>query len=68
MKIVHIVPVFCLFFLISCSSEENDRKPGDHVWKDQVEAIDRARETEKILEEAHKRQKKILEEQTQYQQ
>lgn len=57
-----------LVFLSSCS---NDREPedramrGDHVWKDQVQAYDKAREVEGLLEKGAKKNKDALEQQIQ---
>jgi hypothetical protein len=39
-----------LLALGACSSESGDAESStEHVWKDQVEAIDKAREVETIL-------------------
>ena len=43
----------------SCSSEDNEVK--EHVWKDQVEAIDKAREVEGMIQDAATAQKKASE-------
>lgn len=42
-----------------CSSEDNEVK--EHVWKDQVEAIDKAREVEGMVLDAAGKQKKQAE-------
>ncbi len=42
-----------------CSSEDNEVE--DHVWKDQVEAMDKAREVEGIILDAAGKQKKQAE-------
>ncbi len=42
-----------------CSSEDNE--VTEHVWKDQVEAIDKAREVEDIIQGAAGKQKKAVE-------
>jgi len=58
-----------LVFLVSCSGdqepEEGQRARGDHVWKDQVESIDRARDIEAVLKDAAEKNKDNLEQQTQ---
>lgn len=45
--------------LSACSSEDNEVK--EHVWKGQVEAIDKAREVENMLQDASTAQKKASE-------
>jgi hypothetical protein len=42
-----------------CSSEDNE--VTEHVWKDQVEAIDKAREVEGMIQDAATAQKKVSE-------
>lgn len=38
-----------LLFVAGCSAESDGEPPEDHVFKGQVEAIDKAREVETIL-------------------
>jgi hypothetical protein len=45
-------------FLSGCSSEDDEGEVKEHVWKDQVEAIDKAREVENVLKDAAGKQKK----------
>ncbi|HSS64445.1 MAG TPA: hypothetical protein VLS27_08415 [Gammaproteobacteria bacterium] len=45
--------------LSACSSEDNEVQ--EHVWKDQVEAIDKAREVENVIMDAATAQKKASE-------
>ena len=43
-----------LLALSACSSEPGETQSRqEHVWKDQVEAIDKAREVETILKRKH---------------
>ncbi len=44
--------------LIGCSSQDDEGGVKEHVWKDQVEAIDKAREVENVLKDAAGKQKK----------
>ena len=44
-------------FLIGCSKQDEE-EVKEHVWKDQVEAIDKAREVENVLRDAAGKQKK----------
>jgi len=60
--------IMVLVFLASCSGDqerEDDRHTrGDHVWKNQVEAIDKAREVEGVLKKATKKYKENLDQQS----
>jgi hypothetical protein len=52
MRYLITFPTLCLALLAlsACSSESDQADTGkEHVWKDQVEAIDKAREVETIL-------------------
>jgi len=47
-----------LMTLTACSSESDDAKTSkEHVWKEQTEAIDKAREVESILKRDQKQKK-----------
>ena len=54
-----IVPIALGLLLGACSSEDNE--PKEHVFKDQVETIDKAREVEGMIQDAAGRQKKATE-------
>ena len=57
-----------LVLLGSCSGDQEsaeDTTQIDHVWKDQVQAYDNARQVEEMLDQAAKRSKQNLEQQTQ---
>ena len=55
-----------IFVLISCSEDNaGNSGSGDHVWKDQVDTMDRAREAEQKMLDAAEAQRKAIEEQTQ---
>ncbi len=47
-----VIPVFSLglMALAACSSEPDEAQSGEHVWKGQTQAIDKAREVEGILQ------------------
>ena len=46
-----------LLALAACSSESDETETSEeHVWEDQVEAIDKAREVETILKRKHDQQ------------
>ena len=47
-----------LIMLTACSSESDDAKTSEeHVWKEQTEAIDKAREVESILKRDQEQKK-----------
>lgn len=62
------VLIIALVFLVSCSSdsepEDNRHTTGDHVWRHQVEAIDKAREVEGMLNKATEKYKDSLNQQS----
>jgi len=58
-----------LLFISGCSDDENaapeNKLSGDHVWKEQTQTIDRAKEVEGMLQDATEQQRKLIDEQTQ---
>lgn len=53
--------------LMSCSGDDagsSGTGSGDHVWKDQVETMDRARAAEQKMLDAAEAQRQAIEEQT----
>jgi len=52
-----------LLFVPACS--DDDRESGDHVWKEQTQALDKAKEVEGLLKDASDQQRKIIDEQAQ---
>jgi hypothetical protein len=58
-----------LFFTSACSDDDNpttEKKPGgDHVWKEQTQAIDKAKEVEGMLQDAADEQRKVIDDQVQ---
>jgi hypothetical protein len=64
-----ILLIFLATFLsLGCSNEGNDssekRAPDDHVWRDQVRTMDRAREVETVIDKSVEEQRKIIETQS----
>ncbi|MFW5446536.1 MAG: hypothetical protein ACKE8G_00225 [Methylophagaceae bacterium] len=55
-----VVPIL---FIMGCSDEQN--KVEEHVWKDQTEMIDKAKDVEQMLNDAALQQQKLIEQQTQ---
>ena len=58
-----------LLLASACSDDGKDtsekKLSGDHVWKEQTQAIDKAKAVEGILEDAAAEQRKIIDEQAQ---
>lgn len=63
-----LLPKVCLVLLepglLACSVDDKPSERGDHVWKDQVRAYDRARAVQGQLQEATDREKRKIDEQT----
>ena len=57
------VLVLPILFIMGCSEEQN--KVEEHVWKDQTEMIDKAKNVEQMLNDAALQQQKLIEQQTQ---
>ncbi len=58
-----------LLFSSACSDDDNatseNKESGDHVWKEQTQALDKAKEVDGLLKDATDQQRKIIDEQTQ---
>ncbi len=52
-----------LMFVSACS--DDDRESGDHVWKEQTQVLDKAKEVDGLLEDVADQQRKIIDEQSQ---
>jgi len=65
-----IIFLSAVLLLVSACSDDDDaasenKGSGDHVWKEQTQAIDKAKEVEGLLKEATDQQRKIIDEQAQ---
>ncbi|MEE8234233.1 MAG: hypothetical protein V3R41_06105 [Gammaproteobacteria bacterium] len=58
-----------LVLVSACSDDEqgsSERKlSGDHIWKEQTETIDKAKEVEKLLQDVAEKQRQAIETQAQ---
>jgi len=58
-----------LLFISACSNDDNatseSKGSGDHVWKEQTQALDKAKEVDGLLIDATDQQRMIIDEQTQ---
>lgn len=54
----------CIVFVFACNSGD-DNKVRDHVWKEQTDTIDRARDAVRELEETAGNKRKEIEQQAQ---
>ncbi len=55
--------VLPILFIIGCSDEQD--KVEEHVWKEQTGMIEKAKDVEKMLNDAAQQQQKLIEQQTQ---
>lgn len=60
-KIIFLATV--LLLVSACSDE--DKGSGDNVWKEQTQALDKAKEVDGLLKDATDQQRKIIDEQAQ---
>ncbi|PHS26366.1 MAG: hypothetical protein COA83_03150 [Methylophaga sp.] len=58
-----IVLILPIMLVVGCSDEQN--KVEEHVWKEQTEMIDKAKDIEQMLNDAALQQQKRIEQQTQ---
>ncbi|MES9857658.1 MAG: hypothetical protein ABW166_13800 [Sedimenticola sp.] len=67
-KKYQIIILVSLLAVIGCSSEEGSatksKSTNEHIFKDQVQAIEKAKEVELLLQNAANKQRKDIEEQT----
>lgn len=52
--------VLSFVLIVGCSSGEDD-----HVWQDQVDALEKAKQVEKKVQDTFEQQRQVLEEQSQ---
>ncbi len=64
MKIHYFLLVLVAVFMTACS-DETDKVKGDHVWKEQTDMIDKAKEVEVLINDAALQQRQQIEENTQ---
>ena len=61
-----IILVAALISFSACSGDEQgsseNKGGGDHVWKEQTQAIDKAKEVEGLLQDASDQQRKAIDE------
>ncbi|OUR64630.1 hypothetical protein A9Q79_04835 [Methylophaga sp. 42_25_T18] len=54
---------FTLLFIAACSDET--QKVEDHVWKEQTDMIDKAKDVELLINDAALQQRELIEQNTQ---
>jgi len=68
MKKLQILIFVSLFVVIGCSSEDEsatkNKSSNKHIFKDHVQAIEKAKEVEILLQNAADKQRQTIEEQT----
>ena len=57
--------LLCASFFLLTACTGDSREPGDHVWKTQTEALQKARDVEKLLEQRGAEKKREIEAQSQ---
>ena len=66
---VYLRAILCgsLLLVVACSSNDDDdyQPASDHAWKTQTEALDKARNVEKLLQDAAEEKRRAMEQQTQ---
>jgi len=61
-----VLLVFVALFMTACSDNNEPQKvEKDHVWKEQTDMIDKAKNVENVLKDAAKLQQQKINEQTQ---
>ncbi len=65
-KIIFLSTV--LLLASACSDDDNatseNKGSGDHVWKEQTQVLDKAKEVDGLLKDVNDQQRKIIDEQT----
>jgi hypothetical protein len=64
MQIHYMLLILMTVFMTACS-DETDKVKGDHVWKEQTDMIDNAKEVEVLINDAALQQRQQIEENTQ---
>jgi len=65
-----IIILSAVLLLISACSDDDkatseNKESGDHVWKEQTQVLDKAKEVEGLLKDVSDQQRKIIDEQAQ---
>ena len=58
-----IIFLSAAILLVSACSDD-DKGSGDHVWKEQTQVLDKAKEVDGLLKDVEDQQRKIIDEQT----
>lgn len=61
--IIKILLISMIIFLPACS--EDKQNSSEHVWKEQTDAINKAKQVESMIMDSAEKQKKAIERQTQ---
>ncbi len=61
--ILAILLIYNVILLSACSGEQEGTDSGDHVWKEQTDTIDKAKEVEIMVMDQAEEMKKAIEEQ-----
>jgi len=61
MRIRYILPCLFLLCLTACPG---DKEPGEHVWKEQTDTIERAEEVNRLIMDAADERRRSIDEQS----
>ncbi len=59
-----LLVVFAMLCLVACS-DDNKVPEGEHVWKEQTEMIDKAKDIEALINQSAQQQRELIEQKTQ---
>ncbi len=65
MRSVNLTVIILAFFLFGCSDNTDSKADADHVWKEQTDTIDKAKEVEAMMLKSAEDRAKSIEEQMQ---
>ena len=64
MKIIFAMTIVVTLLATACSDEGKSQDKQDHVWKEQTQALDKAKAVEGVLRDSARAQKQQIEEET----
>ena len=64
MKIILSIMIIVTVLAAACSDEGKSQEKQDHVWKEQTQALDKAKAVEGVLRDSARAQKQQIEEET----
>lgn len=62
---IKTIIILSAVLLLASACSDDDKDSGDHVWKEQTQTIDKAKEVEGLLQGAAEKQRQAIEAQAQ---